>query len=802
VLLLSICIYNNLTFIVKRFLLWLTFIMMFVQTSAQQQMVQTVKGRVVDQVSGQPLVGVAVVVNNSGYLTTYSDIDGYYNVPNVPVGRITVLFSSIGMETIYMENIALNSGKELVLNVKMREDVLTVEELVITAERDKLRPVNEMASVSGRTFSVADAERYAGAMNDISRMAQNFAGVGTPNDSSNDIVVRGNSPFGLLWRMEGVDIYNPNHFADGGATGGAISMLNVNTLSNSDFYTSAFPAEYTNAYSGVFDIHLREGNYDVHEFTGQLGINGLEFGVEGPISKKLKASYLASYRYSFLDALAYLGFEFGTGSAVPRYQDFTAKVNIPTPKSGTFSLFAIGGLGNVSIVNGESDFYNYGDDIATQSGMGVVGVQYKKTLGHNQSLNVSLASSLSSFSAQIDSLNPASLQKERSQDALLMREFQSIQAVHNAKLGSRLSLRSGVTGKRLAYKFISNDYSQTTYPKDVNEVGYTFQLQGFSELSYRATAKLTLDAGVNAQFLILNQTWNIDPRVGVSWKFKDKHEMTFGYGLHSQYQGLEIYMTKLFSQAVDSKIYPNKYLDMTRAHHLVMGYQWRIAPATRLKAEVYYQYLYNIPVDLYEPYYSVINLGGMQFDKYGRVYVSDGTGYNYGLELTLERFLSQGWYYMVTASVFESKFRSIDNILRNTRYNGNFVSNLLIGKEFEITKNPSAKNIWFFGGDIKFALAGGQRYIPVDLEASRASKATVYIYEEAYVPQHPFYMRGDLKAWAKIQQRNITHEIGVEIRNFTNRKNVYSYEYDVKLEDMKTTYQTGLLPLGYYRITF
>lgn len=767
-----------------------------------QQMVQTVKGRVLDDVSDQPLVGVAVVVNNSGYHTTYSDIDGYYNVPNVPVGRITILFSSIGMETIYMENISLNAGKELVMNVKMREDVLVVQELVITAERDKLRPVNEMASVSARTFSVADAERYAGAMSDISRMAQNFAGVGTPSDSSNDIVVRGNSPFGLLWRMEGVDIYNPNHFADGGATGGAISMLNVNTLSNSDFYTSAFPAEYANAYSGVFDVHLRDGNYDIHEFTGQIGINGLEFGVEGPLSKKLKASYLASYRYSFLDVLSYLGFNFGAGSAVPRYQDWTAKINVPTPKSGTFSFFTIGGRGNVSIVDGESDFYNYADDIASQSEMAVAGLQYHTVLGHNQSIKISLAGSYSSFAAQIDSLNPETLQKDRSQDALLMREFQSLQAVHNVKLGSKLSMRSGITAKRQAYKFISNDYSKTTYPKDVNEIGYTYLMQAFSEVSYRAGARLTLDAGVNAQFLFLNQTWNIDPRVGVTWKFVDGHEFSFGYGLHSQYQGLEIYMTKLFSQAVDSKIYPNKYLDMTRAHHLVLGYQWRVAPATRFKAEAYYQYLYNIPVDLYEPYYSVINLGGMNFDKYGRVYVSDATGYNYGLELTLERFLSQGWYYMATASVFESKFRSIDNILRNTRYNSNFVANLLLGKEFEITKKESSKNMWSLGGDIKFAFAGGQRYIPVDLEASKLNGSTVYIYEQAYLPRHPFYMRGDIKVWAKIHQRNITHEIGVEVRNFTNRKNVYSYEYDVKLEAMRTSYQTGLLPLGYYRITF
>jgi len=120
-----------------------------------QGTVQTVKGRVVDDVSEQPLVGIAVVVNRDGYLTTYTDIDGYYNIPNVPVGKISILFSCIGFESISMNDVPLNAGKELVLNVTMREDVVAVSEVVITAERDKLRPVNDMASVSARTFSVA-----------------------------------------------------------------------------------------------------------------------------------------------------------------------------------------------------------------------------------------------------------------------------------------------------------------------------------------------------------------------------------------------------------------------------------------------------------------------------------------------------------------------------------------------------------------------------------------------------------------------------------------------------------------------
>lgn len=778
------------------------------EQSPQHATVQTVKGRVLDDISEQPLVGIAVVVNKSGYLTTYTDVDGYYAIPNVPVGKISVLYSCMGYENVYMENVDLNSGKELVLNVVMREDVMAVDEVVITSERDKLRPVNDMASVSARTFSVADAQRYAGSMNDISRMAQNFAGVGTPNDSSNDISVRGNSPFGLLWRLEGIDIYNPNHFADGGATGGAISMLNVNSLSNSDFYSSAFPAEYMNGYSGVFDIKLREGNYDKHEFTGQVGINGVEVGLEGPFSKKSKASYMISYRYSFLGVLAYLGFDFGTGSAVPRYQDWTVKINIPSGQKGTFSIFSIGGFGKIHIQNGESDFYNYADDMNNKSNMAVVGVQYQRPIGHNQSLKLSLAASTSNFSALIDTLNPTTLLMDRNQDALLQREFITLQGAHNWKINSKLSMRSGLVGKYLAYKFVSNDYSETTYPKDVHEIGNTFQTQAYSELSYRPTQWFTVDAGVNGQFLFLNQTWNIDPRVGLTFKVNRKHEFSVGYGLHSQYQGLETYMTKMWTQSVDAKIYPNKKLDMTRAHHGVIGYQWRISPSTRLKTEAYYQYLFNLPIDLNEPYYAIINLSGLDFDKYGRVYVSEGTGRNYGLELTFERFLSDSWYYMATVSLFDSKFSTYDyrdmnkRITYNTRYNSNFVSNLLIGREFKLTKTNTARNIWSVGGDIKFAFAGGQRYIPIDLEASREQGYAVYLYDQAYESQLPFYMRADFKAWFKVNQRSVTHELGVEVRNFTNRDNIYSFRYDATKGDMSYTYQTGLLPLGYYRITF
>ena len=773
-------------------------------------MTQTVRGRVFDEITKVPLVGISVVISfpddaNRNKIGADTDMDGYFVIKGVPVGRIDIFFLCIGYETIAMQNLALNSGKELIINnVGMREDIQTLKTSYIIAERDKLKPSNEMGSIlSGRTFSVEDAGRYAGAFNDVSRMAQNFAGVTAPSDASNDIVIRGNSPFGLLWRLEGIDIFNPNHFSDGGATGGPISMINVNVLANSDFYTSAFPAEYVNAYSGVFDLKLREGNYEKREYTFQAGINGVELGIEGPLFKKLHASYLIDYRYSFLDALKALGFSFGIGAAVPRYQDWSVKFNVPTRKAGTFSLFSIGGINSIEMEDGESTFYTFADDLRIKGNMGVIGLNHEMKLTNKIRSVFSLAASTSLFYAEVDTLTISKEMKERAQDAQIKNEFLTAQAIFNYKLSPKISIRAGLIGTILGYKFLSVDYSQKAYRQDVNEKGSTFVAKAYIEGNYRPTSWLTINAGLNTQLFFLNQKISIDPRINVSYKINKKHEVNAGYGLHSQTQGLEIHLTRQWTQSTMSHIYPNMNLDMTKSHHFVLGYQWRISTTTRLKVETYYQYLYNLPVSLYRPYYCLVNIAGLDFDKYGQVYLSDGIGENLGVEITFERFLSKGWYYLTTMSLYNSKYIGNDNIVRNTRYNGNYVFNLSGGKEFSLTKEKSiAKNRWVIGADGKFVLAGGQRYIPVDIDASNESGKTIYRYDRAYEPQLPYYMRIDLKAWMKVNRQKTTHELGFEARNITDRKNIYQYRYDYNVKNMVTTYQTGILPLAYYRITF
>ena len=289
--------------------------------TALAQSVQTVRGRVVDAVSQTPLVGVNVVVLNVGDvpLGASTDANGDYLITGVPVGRQTIKITYVGFEEQVIPNIVVTAGKEVILNIALTESVNSLDEVVIVADsrEDKTATNNDLAVVSARSFNVDDTKRYAGALGDPSRMAANFAGVVGGNDSRNDIVVRGNSPQGMLWQLEGLNIPNPNHFGSLTSTGGPVSMLNNNNLDKSDFITSAFPAQYGDATAGVFDIRLRDGNNRKQEFVTQVGFNGFELGAEGPFSKNSKASFIANYRYSTLGVFDALGIDFGAPCGTP-----------------------------------------------------------------------------------------------------------------------------------------------------------------------------------------------------------------------------------------------------------------------------------------------------------------------------------------------------------------------------------------------------------------------------------------------------------------------------------------------------
>lgn len=324
-----------------RFMLWICLSVFSLALKAQIP-TQTVRGIIVDKISQSPLPGVVVVlVNSNPLIGTSTDEEGRFKLTQVPVGKQTLKVSFIGYKENVMQNLSVNAGKELVLNVSLEEDIKSMSEVVVTAKVEKNKPLNDMSMVSTRAFSVEETQKFAAAVNDPARMATSFAGVVNGSDGGNMISIRGNSPNGLLWRMEGVEIPNPNHFSNVGTSGGGIAIISSQLLSNSDFSTGAFASEYGNALSGVFDLKLRKGNNQKREYTFQAGVLGVDVSTEGPFKKGYDGSYLVNYRYSTLGLLSKMGVPIG--DATTTFQDLSFNVSLPTKKLGTFGVFGFGG---------------------------------------------------------------------------------------------------------------------------------------------------------------------------------------------------------------------------------------------------------------------------------------------------------------------------------------------------------------------------------------------------------------------------------------------------------------------------
>ena len=774
-----------------------------------QNLTQTIRGQVTDNQSKQNLPYVNIIVlNTTPTLGAVTDLDGYFEIKNVPIGRISIQATFIGYEPFIANNLELTSGKELILNFELQEQLIKLDEIVISADNEKMESINEMTTVSARQFSIEESQRFAGARNDVSRMAQNFAGVRGANDAVNDIIIRGNSPVGLLFRLEGMDIPNPNHFGDLGSSGGPVSMLNNNVLANSDFLTGAFPAEYGNAISGVFDLRMRNGNYNKHEFVGQVGLNGFEFGAEGPISKSSKSSYLLNYRYSTLGFMSALGINFGTGTAIPYYQDITTRFNFPTEKAGTFSVFAIGGVSQIDLISSNEEdtvdnLYNNDLDIYDRSKTGIAGISHQYLIDNSSYTKFTLAASYVMNSDLIDSISPETLDPVPYYSQNFTQTKIAGNFFYKKKFNTKHNLQIGVRFDEFLVDIIDSIYRSTIdrYITLTEYDGNTFLLQPYAQYQYRVSDKMSLNAGLHYQYLGLNGSSSLEPRAGIKYQINEKNALSFGYGLHSMMAPIATYF-KTVEAGVGNYITPNDSIDFVKAHHIVLGYDLQLSPTIRMKTEVYYQHLYDVLIDKDSSSYSVLNTGSLTFGSPDYL-KNSGTGRNYGAELTLEKFMDKGMYFLVTGSLYRSEYTGSDKIERESAFSGNYVTNFVGGKEFTLFPNrvgqKTKKSIVL---DTKFTLAGGQRYTPIDLEESILAGETKYDWDNAYGDQFDDYMRLDLRTAFKMDGKFATQEWAIDIQNITSRQNPLYQRFNPIEGQIDTVYQLGFFLVPQYRITF
>ena len=809
-----------------------------VLTIAAQVPQGRITGTVLDAEARYPLPGATVQLMTTDAAPTATDMNGGFAF-NVPVGRHQLRVSFMGYTVRTLDGIVVNSGRPTVLEVEMAESVVAMQAAEVTATKQG-EVLNEMATVSARAFTVEETDRYAGSRGDPARMASNFAGVQGADDSRNDIVVRGNSPAGVLWRVEGVDLPNPNHFSVPGSGGGPVAIVNNKTLANSDFFTAAFPAEFGNSTAAVFDLRLRNGNRENWQATAQLGFLGTEAIVEGPLNKEKGSTVLLNYRYSTAVIFSQLGIDIGT-TAVPQYQDGSFRFHFPQKNGGALALWGLGGNSSIDIVISDQvapERNIYGDNDRDQyfrTGMGIAGATYTLPINKKTYIKATLAASrdrqfsnhnlvyrelevppaVADSAYRLDSITPF-MAYDFNKDRLAL-------ALHaNRKLnpiaGGPATLRFGLNADLTRWTFLDSIRTLPTDPSDpLGDWGRRWDaamnsvmVQPFAQLKLRPSEPWTVNVGWHAQFDQRSgaASW-FEPRVGLQYVTEGGAVWSAGSGLHSQSQSPYLYASSIGADPGNpgQLLMPNQNMGFTRSWHNVIGWARSLSPNWSLKMEAYYQYLFDIPIaDTTTTWgqangsYSLANAGS-SFDRlFPGTLTNAGTSRNYGVEATVSRAFRDGWFVLVNGSVFDAQFQGADKQWRNTNYNGRYALNALGSREWRLNE----RGLSLVTG-AKCTMVGGRWYGPVDVAASNQLREIIYEDANRNTLQFKDYFRLDLKTNLTWNRPTATHELGIDFVNILGTQNVlkltYAPDENGNPEDsIREEYQLGFLPIFFYRV--
>ena len=756
---------------------------------------QTIKGTIIEEGSGSPIPFANVyLLDTDPPFGTISNEEGKFILEEIPIGRYDIQASFIGYEGTIKKDIEVSSSKAVLLEIVLKESINTLEEITVKPNIDKEQALNSMSLVSARMLSVEEANRYAGGFDDPARLATSFAGVSS-GVNNNGIVVRGNAPKSLQWKLEGIEIPNPNHFADlASFGGGALTALSSQLLANSDFLTGAFPSEYSNALSGVFDIKMRKGNNDDREHTFQLGALGIDLSSEGPFKKGKDASYLFNYRYSTFGLVGKItGAEEGI-----EYQDVSFKFNFPTKRAGVFSVWGIGLLDGI-LVSEEPDTSKWiyetdGERYDADQYMFATGINNKLILNKRSYLQTTIAMTTNNTDLQISQLNNTSILEPRSK-VLTTNSTYIFKTTLNSKLSKKHTNRTGFLATGLGYEtLLQNRFdSKPDFETIVDETGNSTLLTAFSSSNIRFSNAFTLNLGLNAQLFTLNDNYTIEPRLAMKYDLNLRQQIGFAYGLHSRLEKLNYFFTK---DATTGE-YNNKEMDFTKSHHFVLSYSNKFSDNWLLKIEPYYQILFDVPV-IENSYYSFINQQNDEEWFLTDQFQNTGEGRNYGVDITLEKYFSKGFYGMTTASLFDSKYTGGDDIWRNTRFNKNYILNFLGGKEWYV--GSKKKNV--FGLNIRFTAQGGDRFVPYLNKQSIDNQSVIFDYDNAYSEQFDPNLIVHFSTNYKINKAKTTQEFSLKVLNATAFGDFQGFQYNRQTKEIDATSEVIVIPNLSYKISF
>lgn len=776
--------------------------------SSNSETTQTIRGFVYDKTTNAPIPGVKVlIVGSNPKQGAITDAIGAFEITGVSVGRHDISFSYIGYSTFIQKEVRFDGGEETTLEVFLVENTKELGEVIVTSDERKVR--NEAALVSARSLAVDELSRVPVALDDPARVARRFPGVSpSPYITTNEIAIRGNAARGVLWRLDGIDIYNPNHFGQVGGSGGSLTLFSQRLLSGTDFYSGAFPADYGNALGGVFDVRFRNGNTHKRQHSFQLNLLGVDFATEGPLSKSGRASYIANYRLSattLVEQFLSLGF-------LPIYQDLSFKFHFKTKKGATFNVFGIGGTSSTSQspvldtaawsdLNSSATNYGYYSRAIT----GTVGASYVKPINERTYMKATLVgtgiqSTLDGWYLQKDLITADTAFFRLERDARV-----SVQTYINHKFSNRHTHRSGIIvhGMGTNVQAINKDpdfIGDVDYPLTDTTVfshGQTAMVQAYSRSQFYLTENWQLNAGVHAIYLAYTGEVSVEPRAGARYQINDKNSISLGYGLHSQMDPLFTFTAQTRDTITGATLYQNRDLGLNKAHHATLAYYSQWSDKWRFGAEVYYQYLFNMTVGVDLP---ISRIGGYNRSFESTDLNNGGTGQNYGLELALERSFKEGLYVITNVSLFNSTYTANDNVERPSQYNAQIIFNGIIGKEWRVAKKSDKPK--FLSVNLSGTFSGPQYFTALDLEESVEAGFFVANFENPNTEKQDALLLIDASIAYRSNKDKFNSELTLQISNLFNRRPVAGVIFDREREEQSFVYGSGIIPILGWRVSF
>jgi len=708
----------------------------------------TVKGRILDADSQLPLAGANITVKSTD-IGSVSDKEGYFNIDQIPMGDYTITISFMGYKTKNKADIWVRPNGYEFLNIKLESSVIQINDVIVEESYFERSMIKEYQVVS---FNRDELRRYPGTGQEISRIINTLPSVASVGENRQDMMVRGGGPTENGFIIDNIPIPSVSHFKQAdGRSNGPVGLINSDMVENLDFFSNGFSSKYGNKLSSFGDITYRSGNRENIEGEGFVGVGGLGFLIEGPLSDR--STYIVSYRMSYLDLLANA---INASGGMPSYNDFQAKLEFRPNIYNTFSILMVNG-GSVydrnidgAIDVGETEYGKLKNDQNT------IGVNYKHIWNNRAYTNTSISNSIKNSDAHFLNINT----DKTVFNIIENTDIKNLRQVNHLKLGPGSKMEFGFDAEVNETYY---DYYRKLTKSEffINEIAFdrvvkTTNYATFLTLKQNLFSKLIFSIGLRFDYNDYEKINLWSPRINLDYEIiRGKTNIVFNSGVYNQ-KPPPIYIANDASNKLKS----------VNAYQHSISFEHMLTPSTKLSLSAYQKEYTNSPI---LPDATLHNDPTFLFDEL-RMYngiASSGTALSDGLEILIQKKKVENFYGLVGGSIFNSTFTDYNGIKRNRNHNYRYIFNIVGGyrpnTDWEIS--------------IRWSYFGGRPYTPINLNASVLADEQILYLDDFNEDRTPDYHSLFIHYEKRYNLKRSNLVLFFEVWNTYNRENIETYFY-------------------------